>query len=72
MPLGTWKLESALDPRFNMQGRGDIHALEVPLEARELLNKKISELGLTSYPADLEYVYLRDPLPGEKLDSSLN
>ncbi len=61
--LGHWKLESKDDPRFNLEGRGVVHPYRLPVEAKALLHLKVAELGV-SPPADLEYVYVRDPDTG--------
>lgn len=51
-----WKVVSKTDPRFNLEGRGDdIHALELPPDARSGIKILAQELGVDP-PEDLEYV----------------
>lgn len=56
---GTWKLESSSDPRFNMSGQGEVHLLQLPLEARRELRRLSEETG-SPIPDDLLYSYIRD------------
>lgn len=58
--IGTWKLESVSDPRYNMIGRGEVHPFILPEDARKRLRNREKEVGPP--PKDLVYTYVRDSL----------
>jgi hypothetical protein len=57
-----WKIESKTDPRFNLEGRGETHALELPPAARSGITLLAEELGVDP-PEDLEYVREKESVP---------
>jgi hypothetical protein len=56
---GTWTTRSKSDPRWNMEGRGQVGMLTMPLACKEAIEAKKFELG-EEPPDDLEWSYMKD------------
>jgi hypothetical protein len=59
---GRWRVESKTDPRFNLEGHGevDLYPLRIPTDASEGI-QHVSEELRAEPPEDLEFSFTRDP-----------
>lgn len=59
MRPGSWWVRSKSDPRWNLDGHGNVGMFSCPEEATYLLAEVIQRLG-EDPPDDLEWGYLKD------------